>query len=488
MQIKNLLQDLKRFHFSGDERLDIQDIAYHTAAVRPGSCFVAIRGLKTDGHRFIKEAMTRGARAVVVEEDVNVPSRISKIVVEDSRDALARLSAILFEEPTRHLQLVGITGTNGKTTTAHLIEAIWNAARCKSGCLSTVAYRWNNREQEASRTTPESYDLQKMFRKMVDERVTHCVMEVTSHALDLKRVVGSHFDGAVFTNLSEDHLDFHQDMESYFAAKSKLFRERLMVSDKKKLWAVLNWDDPFGRRLAEGLGARVWRFSAKEKAEVTLKKVLSDWKGLQMTLAAPRGELFLSSPLLGMFNALNILAAVTAALAMEIPMEVIAAGVASFKGVPGRLQKISHSKNFEVFVDYAHTPQALRAALAALRELRPKKLITVFGCGGNRDRLKRPMMGKIAQALSDVVVATSDNPRDEKPSAILKEILSGMKKSPDCFAVEDRRAAIAKALSLAAKGDCVLIAGKGHETYQETAGVKHPFDDIQVAKEILNGV
>lgn len=488
MQLKSLLQDLKRFSFSGDEKLDIQDIAYHTAAVRPGSCFVAIRGLKADGHRFVGEAVRRGAQAVVVEENVTVPPQISKIVVDDSRDALARLSAILFEEPSRHLLLVGITGTNGKTTTAHLMEAIWHAARCKPGCLSTVSYRINGRDLEAPRTTPESYDLQKMFRKMVDARVTHCVMEVTSHALDLKRVVGSHFDGAIFTNLTEDHLDFHSDMETYFSAKSKLFRERLLVSEKKKPWAVLNWDDPFGRRLAQGLPARVWRYSAKEKVEVTLKKVQADWKGLQMTVAAQQGELRLSSPLLGQFNALNILAAVTAALAMEIPMETIAAGIASFTGVPGRLQKISHSKNFEVFVDYAHTPQALHAVLAALKELRPRKLITVFGCGGNRDRFKRPMMGKIAQEQSDAVVVTSDNPRDEKPAAILKEIVSGMKKSKDVFVIEDRREAIAKALSLAAKGDCVLIAGKGHETYQETAGAKHPFDDTQVAKEILNGV
>lgn len=488
MQLKNLLQDLKRFQFAGDDRLDIQDIAYHTAAVRPGCCFVAIRGLKTDGHRFVSEAVRRGARVVVVEKDVELPAQISKIVVDDSRDALARLSAVLFEEPSRRLQLVGITGTNGKTTTAHLMEAIWNAAHCKPACLSTVSYRFNGREQEAPRTTPESYDLQKMFHKMAEEGVRHCVMEVTSHALDLKRVVGCQFDGAVFTNLSEDHLDFHSDMETYFSAKAKLFRERLMVSGKKKLWAVLNWDDPFGRRLAEGLAARVWRYSTKEKVEVTLKKADADWNGLQMTLEVKQGELRLSSPLLGRFNALNILAAVTAALAMEISMETIAAGIASFGGVPGRLQKVSHPKNFGVFVDYAHTPQALRAVLTALKELRPKKLITVFGCGGNRDRLKRPMMGKIAQEQSDSVVVTSDNPRGEDPSAILKEIVSGMKKSKDCFVIEDRREAIAKALSLAANGDCVLIAGKGHETYQEAAGVKHPFDDTQAAKEILNGV
>ncbi|MDO8528264.1 MAG: UDP-N-acetylmuramoyl-L-alanyl-D-glutamate--2,6-diaminopimelate ligase, partial [Deltaproteobacteria bacterium] len=474
MKLGFLLQSLKRLQFSGDESLNITDLAYHTDQVRPGSCFVAVRGFQSDGHQYVMEAIAKGARAVVLERDISVPSHVSKIMVEDSRDCLARLSTLLFGDPTKNLRLVGITGTNGKTTTAWLLDAIWQAGGLKTGLISTVAYRFGGQLKAAERTTPESYDLQKMFRSMVDDRVTDCVMEVTSHALDLKRVVGCHFDGTIFTNLTQDHLDYHKDMESYFACKAKLFRERLVVSEKKSLWAVLNWDDFHGRTLAGGLPAKVWRFSLKEKADVSMKLMKTGWHGIKMDVMTPQGVLNISSPLIGNFNAENILAAVSAALAMEIPTEQILAGVASFSGVPGRLEKIPNKKGIEVFVDYAHTPAALENVLKTLQYLNPKRIITVFGCGGNRDRVKRPLMAKAVEKLSDVMIVTSDNPRNEKPEDIIDDVVRGLGNNEDFYQIVDRKEAIAKALEMAEPGDCVLIAGKGHETYQEIAGVKHP--------------
>ncbi|OGQ06342.1 MAG: UDP-N-acetylmuramoyl-L-alanyl-D-glutamate--2,6-diaminopimelate ligase [Deltaproteobacteria bacterium RIFCSPLOWO2_01_44_7] len=485
MKLGQLLEGLKKLNFSGDETLNITDLAYHTGQVKPGCCFAAIRGLQTDGHHYIDEAVRKGAKAVLIERDISVPRGVSKIIVEDTRDCLGRLSALLFGEPTKSLRLVGITGTNGKTTIAYLIDSIWQAASYKSGLISTVAYRYGDQLKPAERTTPESYDLQQMFRQMVSKGVTDCVMEVTSHALDLKRVIGCHFDGAVFTNLSQDHLDYHKDMESYFAAKAKLFRERLVVSEKKSLWAVLNWDDPYGRTLAGGLPAKIWRYGVREKADVWASNPKASWDGLRLNVVSPQGNFPLSSSLIGSFNASNILAAVAASLAMEIPIDQISLGVASFKGVPGRLEKISNSKGIEIFVDYAHTPAALENVLNTLRALNPKKLITVFGCGGNRDKTKRPLMGAAASCLSDVAIVTSDNPRDEGPQAIINDILPGLKKNRESLMIVDRKEAISKALELAAPGDCVLIAGKGHETYQEARGVKKHFDDREVAKECL---
>lgn len=489
MKLGQLLQGLKRLQFSGDESLNITDLAYHTSQVKPGSCFVAIRGLQTDGHRWIPEAVARGATAVMVEEDVSVPARVSKIVVEDTRDCLARLSAILFGEPTKHLRLVGITGTNGKTTTAFLLESVWQAARLRTGLVSTVAHRYAGETFPAERTTPESYDLQRMFRQMTARGVTDCVMEVTSHAVDLKRVVGCHFDGAIFTNLSQDHLDYHQTMEKYFAAKARFFRERLVVSEKLSLWAVLNWDDSYGRTLAGGLPAKVWRYSIREgKGDVCAKSIRTTWQGLSLDVVSTQGNFTLSSPLIGLFNASNILAAVSAGLAMEISIDQIAVGIASFKGVPGRLERVANRKGFQVFVDFAHTPAALENVLQTLRQLNPRRIITVFGCGGDRDRAKRPLMARAVERFSDVAIVTSDNPRSEKPEEILSDAVKGFRHEGTFHAIVDRREAIARAVAEASAGDCILIAGKGHENYQEIQGVRRPFDDVLAAEEILNGV
>ncbi len=485
MKLGQLLSGLKKQKFLGDETLDITDLAYHTKDVKPGSCFVAIRGYKTDGHQYINDAIAKGAKAVLVEKEVMVPKGVSKIMVKDTRDSLARLSSNLFADPTLHLKLVGITGTNGKTTTAFLLENICKAAGLSTGVVTTVAVRYGDISRPAERTTPESYDLQKTFREMVDAGVKSCMMEVTSHALELKRVVDCHFDGAIFTNLSEDHLDFHQTMENYFASKAKLFRERLVVSEKKKLWAAINWDDPYGRRLAEGLPAKIFRFSLGDSVEIVPKNFQNEWSGLRMDLNTPAGLLKISSPLVGRFYAANILASVAAATALELPLKKIEEGVASFHGVPGRLEQIPNKQGFKIFVDYAHTPDALENVLRTLRGLNPKKIITVFGCGGNRDRLKRPLMGKAVDRLSDVVILTSDNPRDEEPEMIIADIVKGIEREKDFYEIVDRKEAIAQALALAKPGDCLFIAGKGHETYQEIRGVKMPFDDRSMVRELL---
>lgn len=485
MKLSQLLKSLRGVRFDGNETISITDVAYHTKDVTPGCCFVAIHGLKTDGHQYIAKACAQGARAVLVEQDVSVPRGVAKIKVGDTRDALARLSAHFFGEPTLELRLVGITGTNGKTTTAALLHHLMSQGGFPSGLISTVAMEWGAQKCEANRTTPESCDLQKTFREMVDCGVKNCFMEVTSHALELKRVVGCHFDGAVFLNLSEDHLDFHDGMENYFAAKAKLFRERLVVSEKKKLWAVVNKDDPYGRTLIGGLGAKVWTFSLEGKADVSGSEYQTSWEGLRFRVHFPNGSCTLTSKLKGQFNGYNILAATAAALAMELPMETIQAGIASFGGVPGRLEEIKNNKGFKIIVDYAHTPAALENVLQTLRGLGEQRILTVFGCGGNRDRTKRPLMGKIAAQLSDQVVVTSDNPRDEKPEAIMDEILTGIKRREEVSSVCDRKEAIALAFKLAKPGDCILIAGKGHETYQETAGVKRHFDDREVVRELL---
>ena len=475
---------------------EIQSIAYHTNQVTPGSCFVAIRGMKTDGHRYINEAVARGAVAVVMEHDMPLPETVTKILVEDARDTLARLSARFFEEPSKQLTLVGITGTNGKTTIAYLLESILVAARLRCGVISTVDARYPSSESvvttlPATHTTPESYVLQKLLREMVDHHVSHGVMEVTSHAIDLKRVVDCHFDGAIFTNLTPDHLDYHANLEQYYSCKEKLFTERLAVSEKPAVWSVVNWDDPYGRRLAQAIRTGpVLRTSLTEPVEIFTSSLQADWHGLQLTVETPRGSLNLHSPLLGRFNASNILSAVGAALAMKLPMEAIASGIASCRGAPGRLEEVPNTRNLKVLVDFAHTPNALENVLTTLKPLIPGKLITVFGCGGDRDRGKRPMMGKIAADLSDQVIVTSDNPRSESPQTIMDEIVTGMTPTgkKNFQMIIDRREAIRTALAMAKQNDCVLIAGKGHERFQIIGEEKKSFDDHKIAGELLNGI
>lgn len=465
---------------------DVTDIAYNSARVKPGCCFVAISGAARDGHDFIPMAVHAGAKVVVSQHPVTVPASVENVVVEDSRDALARLSDDYFAHPSREMTLVGVTGTNGKTTITYLLESIWKQWKQNPGVIGTVNARFAGTTEVVSHTTPESYEVQRILRHMRNNHVHSAIMEVSSHALTQSRVVGCDFDGAIFTNLTQDHLDYHRDMEDYFSAKARLFRERLVVSHKRRVWGVINWDDPYGRRLAMGLGYLCYRYSLTEKCDVYPQQMLVTTDGITMEVVTPKGNLRIHSRLRGHFNVSNILAAISAAVLQGVPMDVIRAGIDALPVVPGRLEPCGVPNGPAVFVDYAHTPDALLHVTKAMKAICKGQLITVFGCGGDRDRGKRPLMGEIAATNSDFIVVTSDNPRTEEPMHIIHHVMSGVGRSPNAMrhVVEpDRRAGIRAALKMAGPKDIVLIAGKGHEDYQIIGTTKHHFDDREVVAE-----
>jgi UDP-N-acetylmuramoyl-L-alanyl-D-glutamate--2,6-diaminopimelate ligase len=443
---------------------------------------VAIRGLATDGNRFVEAARKKGAVAVCSEEP---PSGEGAWVrVGDARTALATLSAAILGEPARSLELVGVTGTNGKTTTAYLLDSALRAAGETVGLVGTVEYRVGSRVAEAVRTTPESSDLQALLREMVDAGCRRAVLEVSSHSLALRRVHGLEFKVAVFTNLTRDHLDYHGDMDAYFAAKRLLFTEHLRADGH----AVLNLDDERAPELARASRGEVWTFSLERKgADLLAEDVRLSLEGTRFRARTPLGVLEVETPLLGAFNVRNALAALGAGLALGLPADAVQRGIATLRGVPGRMERVVAGQDFTVLVDYAHTDDALKNLLETVRGLAPRRVITVFGCGGDRDRTKRPLMGAVAARLSDVVVLTSDNPRSEPPEAILEEIRRGIppSRAADTLVVPDRRDAIARAVEMGREGVVVVIAGKGHEPYQVLRDRTVPFDDRQVARDVL---
>ena len=467
---------------------DVAGIAYDSRAVARGHMFVALKGLQTDGTAFAAQAIERGALAIVSEQPAPPDVRIPWVTVGDARLALAVLAAAFYGHPSREMQVVGITGTNGKTTIAYLLASMFEAAGIRCGVLGTVAYRLGPGEQdvrEAARTTPEAPDVQALLREMVALGCGACAMEVSSHALSLRRVDDMKFAAAVFTNLTRDHLDFHSDMEAYFQAKRRLFE--MLPSAAPSL---LNVDDPRGASLVEA-GGRPVTYAINRPADVTTGPLSFSLDGLTFDVRTPRGTLHLRSKLVGRPNVYNILAAVATATALDLPFDAIERGVAALEGVPGRFQVASSAKDeVTVVVDYAHTDDALRNLLETARPLAQGRLITVFGCGGDRDRTKRPLMGAVASRLSDLVVITSDNPRSEDPQRIIDEIQRGItadtrKDTGQLLTIVDRRAAIAKAVEVAKPGDLVLIAGKGHEKYQVIGDQTLPFDDVAVAREAL---
>jgi UDP-N-acetylmuramoyl-L-alanyl-D-glutamate--2,6-diaminopimelate ligase len=465
----------------GDGALEVSDVTHDSRRCGPGSLFVAIRGLATDGGQFIEAARKKGAVAVCSEEEPRGEGAWVK--VGDAREALAVFSAAVLGDPARSLELVGVTGTNGKTTTAYLIDSALSAAGQATGLVGTVEYRLGDRVSEAVRTTPESSDLQALFRQMVDAGCTQAVLEVSSHSLALKRVHGLEFKVAVFTNLTRDHLDFHGDMDSYFAAKRILF-ESLLRPDGH---AVLNLDDDRAAELARVSRGRVWTYSLQRTADLVAEDIRLSLDGTRFRARTPVGRLEVETTLLGRFNVQNVLAALGASLALGLPPDAAQRGIASLRGVPGRMERVSAGQDFTVLVDYAHTDDALKNLLETVRELKPRRLVTVFGCGGDRDRSKRPLMGAVAARLSDVVILTSDNPRTEPPEAILEEIRRGIPpaRAGDTHVIADRREAITRALEMGREGVVVVIAGKGHETYQVLRDRTVPFDDRLVAREIL---
>ena len=486
MILKELIQDINVTSISGDTSIDIKSVAYHSENVVKDCLFVAITGLRLDGHDFVDGAIKRGARALILEKPIRKVENVCHVVVRDSRVALAKLSSRFYHHPSQDVKLIGITGTNGKTTTAYLLESIFKNAGIKVGMISTINYRYMKNTLKAGHTTPESLELQKILRDMVDSGVSHVVIEVSSHALDLRRVDGCSFDIGVFTNLSRDHLDYHQDMASYYRSKERLFTD--LLQHKKGPWAVINDDDPKGEILKNMANVNVLTFGINVKGDIWAGGFSPSPKGISAKIHTPYGPFMVESALYGKINLYNILAATGVCVCFGIPLDIVKGGIESLSYVPGRLQKVSSNHDIRVFVDYAHTDDALKKVLLSIKEVGQGRIICVFGCGGDRDPGKRPLMGQISGKLSDFTIITSDNPRTEDPYKIIGEIEKGIKQiQVDKYAViPDRGEAIQYAIDLARPGDTVLIAGKGHETYQILRDETRPFDDLMVAKEVLD--
>ncbi len=501
MRLRQLLEGTTIIGMDGDPDVEIKGIVYDSRRVRPGSLFVAVRGHALDGHAFIDQAIENGASAVVAEI-LRTGSGPTFIRVADSHEALSALAVAYFRHPFSGMDLVGITGTNGKTTTSYLLESILLAAGRRPGVLGTVTYRYPGHVCPAPVTTPESLDLMESLRKMADQGVTHVVMEVSSHGLDQGRVRHCPFKAAVFTNLSRDHLDYHGSMDEYFKAKSRLFlglAERAANHKVLRARAVINLDDPRARELMDLTDAEVLTYGLNESSHVRADRVALSRNGISARILAPEGAFEARSNLIGSYNLSNILAAAATALSLGIEPEHIAAGVSQLQGVPGRLEMVKNRRGLAVAVDYAHTPDALMKALGAVRPFTGGSLITVFGCGGDRDKGKRSEMGRVAGQGSDVVLITSDNPRTEDPGSIVAQIEegvagTGMKKlslengsfidRPRGYVVElDRASAIRRAVRMATEQDLILIAGKGHEDYQIIGRDRRPFDDRMIAIE-----
>ena len=484
---------------AGDK--SVRAVVYDSRKAMPGCVFVALRGQKTDGRTFAAQAVGKGAAAVIAETEPPADAHVPWMVVRDARLAMARLAAAFHGHPSHDLTVVGITGTNGKTTTAYLTSALFEAAGVRCGMLGTIVYRTGAEEYDAVRTTPESVDVQQMLREMVTRQCGACAMEVSSHALAQRRVDETRFAVAVFTNLTRDHLDFHGDLETYFAAKRRLF-EMLGAGGT----AVVNIDDPRGASLV-GLGGRTLTYAVDRPADIHPSTLTQSFRGLAFDAVTPAGTLAIQSRLVGRPNVYNTLAAIGTGVACGLPAEAIARGIAALDGVPGRFELVSgEGDDVTVVVDYAHTDDALKNLLETARPMASARLITVFGAGGDRDRTKRPLMGAVAARLSDLVIITSDNPRSEDPAAIIEEIRRGVvvpaertrpadlregqaKYTPPTatphLAIADRALAIERAIAVARPDDVVLIAGKGHEKYQVIGDREIPFDDVEVARRAL---
>jgi UDP-N-acetylmuramoyl-L-alanyl-D-glutamate--2,6-diaminopimelate ligase len=489
MQLRELLHHIECLKVEGPLDQEVTGLAYDSRRVTPGMVFVAVRGATADGHDYIPSALDRGAAAVVCERNNLGPSRAARIKVANARCALAQASAAFYDHPSRELKVVGVTGTNGKTTVSFLTQAVCGAAGLPAGLIGTVRYEIGERVIPALRTTPESLETQHMMAQMVRSGCRACVMEVSSHALEQGRVDGVAFDVAVFTNLTRDHLDFHGTMEAYFEAKARLFR--LPPGAPKATVAVVNVDDAYGRRLVQRTDLdRIVTYGTAPDAMVRAEAMRLDRDGITMRVLTPGGSLECHTRLIGRHNVQNVLAAVGGGVALSVPEVVMQAAFEKVEAVPGRLERVACGQPFHVFVDYAHTDDALRHVLTTLREITPGRLLLAFGCGGSRDSGKRPEMGRVAATLADWTVVTSDNPRREPAASIAADILTGYRdvRPEGCEVELERRRAIELVLRRARAGDAVLIAGKGHETYQEFADTVVPFDDRETAREVLRGL
>ena len=485
MQLKTLAAALPIRQVIGTLDRPVESIAYDSRRVQRNGLFVALRGEKTDGHQFIDQAIERGASVIVTEREEN-NRRVTCLVVENTRTALADLSATFYGHPARKLKLAAVTGTNGKTTTAFLIKHICEKAGLRCGLIGTIRYKIGECVLPAIRTTTESLDLQELLAQIVNAGCSAAATEVSSHALAQDRTRGLEWNVAVFTNLTQDHLDFHETMENYFDSKAKLFTQLGSQEKKRKPVAIVNIDDRYGERLLNKIDKRVAivTYGMGVRADFRASNYRVEFSGTSYQLDARGKSYLVRVPLIGRFNVANSVAALAGANALGISLRDAVLSLGKSPQVPGRLELVPAKRQFQVFVDYAHTPDALRNVLKTLRELEPHRLIVVFGCGGNRDRQKRPLMGEIADRHADYAIITSDNPRGEDPGAIIDETEKGFRSTRYEKHV-DRTEAIRRAIALAQPRDIVLIAGKGHESYQEFADHTVPFDDIQVARRAI---
>ncbi|MDB6147345.1 MAG: murE [Spartobacteria bacterium] len=485
MQLKTLAAAIPVRQVIGLLDRNVESIAYDSRRVQRNGLFVALRGEKTDGHAFIGQAIEKGARAIISEREEN-HSRATCLVVEDSRAALADIAATFYGFPARKLRMAAVTGTNGKTTTSFLIKHICENAGLRCGLIGTVRYEIGERILPATRTTPESLDLQELLAQIANAGCKAAAMEVSSHALAQERIRGLEWDVAVFTNLTQDHLDFHGTMENYFSAKAKLFQQLSEQKKKRKPVAVVNIDDRYGEKLARQIDRKVTvvTYGMSAQADFRASNYRMEFGGTSFQLDARGKSYLVRVPLIGRFNVANSLAALAGVNGLGLNLREAILSLGKTSQVPGRLEAVPAKRQFQIFVDYAHTPDALLNVVKTLRELGPRRLIVVFGCGGDRDRQKRPLMAQVVDQNADHAIITSDNPRKEDPAAIIDEVEKGFRSS-HYEKIVDRTEAITRAINLAEPRDIILIAGKGHENYQEFADHTVPFDDIQVARRAL---
>jgi UDP-N-acetylmuramoyl-L-alanyl-D-glutamate--2,6-diaminopimelate ligase len=480
VKIKHLIKSLVPLkQFSGRDDFEVRGISCHSRLTKKNYIFVAIKGNRDDGNRFIEEAIEKGARAIISEAKAGRFKGIPFIKVKDARRALAELAARFYRHPSSKIKVIGVTGTNGKTTVTYLLEALLKISGFHPSVIGTINYRFKNKIFPSKNTTPGPLEIQPLLARMPEEGVDHCVIEVSSHALHQERVRGVSFHSAIFTNLTQDHLDYHKTRKNYFESKGRLFKNLSPDS-----FAVINNDDSYGRKLKKLTRATIITYGFNKGAQVRAKNIELDGLRTAFTLVTPQQEARLVTWLIGRHNIYNVLACVAWAIESGISLSTIKRALKDFRLVPGRLERIKTNKGFSIFVDYAHTPDALKNVLASLRSLSRKRIILVFGCGGDRDKNKRPKMGQVATQLSDYCFITSDNPRSESPKKIIEDIKRGIRQSNFCIIV-DRAKAIKKALKMARPQDVVLVAGKGHENYQVIKNKIIRFDDKEVIKKCL---
>ena len=483
MILKSLLKGLDYEVIKGNEESKVQNIRYDNRKIEQGDAFVCVKGFKVDGHSFIGDAIKKGANVLIVQEDVSVQEDITIIKVRDTRKALAIMSSNYFGNPKDKLKIIGITGTNGKTTSAFIIKSILEKAGFMTGLIGTIANYIGNKKVDAVRTTPESYELHELFKNMVDAGVEYCVMEVSSHSLELDRVYGVQFEEGIFTNLTRDHLDFHKTFENYYNAKFKLF--------ERSNHSIINLDDPYGANIVKdieerGLKTKVSTFSIEKESDFKAFEIKSHSNGSEFKVNLESIEEF-SINIPGEYNIYNSLGCIICAYNLNIPMDKIKEGLSDVV-IPGRCELVAKEKNlpYSIIIDYAHTPDGLENVLSTVKAFTKNRMISVFGCGGDRDKVKRPQMGKIGCELSDIVIITSDNPRSEEPMDIINDIVKPL--NYDNFVIEvNRKEAIRKAMNMALEGDVIVIAGKGHETYQILKDETIHFDEREVVYDILEG-